>query len=119
MGLLLMLRWQILDSLRQSCHVATRNWSQPVRAWTVRESAVDGVRAEQLPTFSVSAGAFANNDQSDDTQASLNARLPLVTFGRQEASERVSAARLALAEPEYFQSVAEHIEKLVGLWAYA
>lgn len=79
-------------------------------------AAVDGVRAEQLPTFSVSAGAFANNDQSDDTQASLNARLPLVTFGRQSANERVSAARLALAEPEYFQSVAGHIEKLVGLW---
>lgn len=79
-------------------------------------AAVDGARAERLPTFSVSAGAFANNDQSDDTQASLNARLPLVTFGRQEASERVSAARLALAEPEYSQSVAAHIEKLVGLW---
>lgn len=79
-------------------------------------ASVDQVGADRLPTFSVSAGAFVNDDQSDDTQASLNATLPLVTFGRQEASERVSAVRLALAEGEYSQSVAEHIEKLVGLW---
>lgn len=79
-------------------------------------ASVDQARADRLPTFSVSAGAFVNDDQSDDTQASLNATLPLVTFGRQEASERVSAVRLALAEGEYSQSVAEHIEKLVGLW---
>ena len=80
-------------------------------------ASVDQARADRLPTFSVSAGAFVNDDQSDDTQASLNATLPLVTFGRQEANERVSAVRLALAEGEYSQSLAEHIEKLVGLWA--
>jgi outer membrane protein TolC len=79
-------------------------------------ASVDQARADRLPTFSVSAGAFVNDDQSDDTQASLNATLPLVTFGRQEANERVSAVRLALAEGEYSQSLAEHIEKLVGLW---
>ena len=79
-------------------------------------ASVDLVRADRLPTFSVSAGAFVNDDQSDDTQASLNATLPLVTFGRQKANERVSAVRLALAEGEYSQSVAEHIEKLVDLW---
>ena len=79
-------------------------------------ASVDQVRADRLPTFSVSAGAFVNDDRSDDTQASLNATLPLVTFGRQEANERVSAVRLALAEGEYSQSVAVHIEKLVDLW---
>ena len=79
-------------------------------------ASVDQVRADRLPTFSVSAGAFVNDDQSDDTQASLNATLPLITFGRQKANERVSAVRLALAEGEYSQSVAEHIEKLVDLW---
>lgn len=79
-------------------------------------ASVDEARADRLPKFSVSAGAFVNDGQSDDTQASLNAALPLVTFGRQKASERVSAVRLALAEGEYSRSVAEHIQKLVGLW---
>ena len=79
-------------------------------------ASVDEVRAGRLPKFSVSAGAFLNDGKSDDTQASLNGTLPLVTFGRQQASERVSAVRLALAEGEYSRSVAEHIKKLVGRW---
>ena len=79
-------------------------------------ASVDEARAGRLPKFSVSAGAFFNDDQSDDSQASLNGTLPLVTFGRQEASERVSAARVTLAEGEYSRSVAEHIKKLVGRW---
>ena len=79
-------------------------------------ASVDQARADRLPTFSVSAGAFLNDDQSDDTQVSLNASLPLVTFGRQEANERVSAVRLALAEAIYSKSVAEHLDKLMGLW---
>ena len=79
-------------------------------------ASVDEARAGRLPKFSVSAGAFLNDGQSDDTQASLNGTLPLATFGRQEASERVSEVRLILSESEYSRVVAEHIKKLVSLW---
>jgi len=80
-------------------------------------ASADGVRSERLPSFSVSAGAFQNDDGSDDTQASITARVPVVTFGRQASNERLSAARVQLAEREYVQSVAEHVKKLVDLWA--
>jgi outer membrane protein TolC len=50
-------------------------------------ASADGVRSERLPSFSVSAGAFQNNNGGDNAQSSITARLPVATFGRQAANE--------------------------------
>ena len=80
-------------------------------------ASADGVRSERLPSFSVSAGAFQNNNGGDNAQSSITARLPVATFGRQAANENLSAARVQLAERKYVQSVAKHTQNLVDLWA--
>ena len=80
------------------------------------QASADSVRSERLPSFSVSARAFQSEDDSDDTQSSITARVPVLTFGRQASNERLSAARVQLAEREYVQSVAKHLNDLVELW---
>lgn len=79
-------------------------------------AAAEGVRSERMPSFSVSAGAFQNNGKSAESTSSITGRVPVVTFGRQSANEQLSAARVELAESDYFQSVAEHVRNLVELW---
>lgn len=80
------------------------------------ESAKDETRADRLPTFSISASSFADDNGGEDTQANLTATLPIATFGRQAINERVSEMRLKLVEAEYAQRIAEHMKELVGLW---
>lgn len=80
------------------------------------QASTEEVTADRLPTFSVSGGAFRNDDGSDDTQASLTATMPIISFGRQGASEAVSQAELHLANAEYERIVSDHVRRLIELW---
>ena len=82
----------------------------------IAESNIEQTRANRLPTFSVSAGAYVNDDQTDEGQVALNVTLPIVTFGRQNANEQLAHSQFELAEAQYERTSAQHIERLIESW---
>lgn len=96
-----------------SCHPQLQAARARVKS---AEASIDEVEADRLPTFSVSGGGFVTDDGDDDIETSITATLPVLTFGRQDADEKVSQAKLKLSSAEYGKSVSDHVAQLIDLW---
>jgi len=104
---------QRLISDLASCHPQLLAAASKVESAKV---AIDETKSSRLPTFSVSTGSFLVDNGSEDTQTSLMATMPVITFGRQEARESISSAELQLSAKEYSKTVADHVEGLIDAW---
>lgn len=106
---------QAISTLRNSlleCSPALQQQSARASGYNAR---LEQTQSQRLPTFAVDAGGYLYDDGDSASPVNLSASMPITTFGRQEAAERLDYEVAYLEKMKISSDASELIQKLLEL----